>query len=181
MCKFFVYFDIPMVKMEAIINFEGTISFETMEQLLNQLKSARQFNALRKPVKKRLYGTVVETIDNIFKYASPFKGKDLALLKPPRIQVQELDGKFIVSAGNLVRNDQVNGLREKLDRVNGMDDEALKMLYEEVINKDASEADRGAGLGLITMAMRTDEEIRFQFDPAGPEHSYFIMHITIKE
>lgn len=166
---------------EAIINFKGSISFETMELLLNQLKSASQFNALRKPVRKRVYGTVVESIDNIFKYATPFIGKNLALRRPPLIQVRELGGKFIVSAGNLIKNDEVDGLKKKLNRVNGMDDHALKMLYEEVINKDAAEDDSGAGLGLITMAMRTDEDIRYQFEPVGPDHAYFIMHITIKE
>ena len=178
---FFSYFDSSMQNQEAIINFEGSISFETMEQLLNQLKSARQFNALRKPVRKRVYGTVVETIDNIFKYATPFKGKDLVLRKPPRIQVQEINGKFIVSAGNLIRKDEIAGLKEKLNRVNVMDDHQLKMLYEEVINKDSSEQDSGAGLGLITMAMRTDEDIQYNFDPVGPGHAYFTMHIIIKE
>ena len=170
-----------MEQKEAIINFEGSISFETMEQLLNQLKAARQFDALRKPVKKRVYGTVVETIDNIFKYATPFKGKDLLLRRPPKIQVRKINGKFIVSAGNLIKKDQIDGLKYKLNRVNGMNDHELKMLYEEVINKDSTEEDSGAGLGLITMAMRTDEEIRYQFDPAGPTHAYFTMHITIKE
>ena len=82
--------------------------------------------------------------------------------------VKEQDGKFIVSAGNLVQNDQVEDLKFKLDRVNQLDDEALKSLYEEVINKEAKEEDRGAGLGLITMAMRTDEDITLQFDPVGP-------------
>jgi hypothetical protein len=166
---------------EAIINFEGSISFETMELLLNQLKSARQFSALRKPVRKRVYGTVVETIDNIFKYATPFKGKDLVLRRPPRIQVKEINGKFIVSAGNLIRNDQINGLKVKLNRVNGMDDHALKMLYEEVINKEATDEDSGAGLGLITLAMRTDNDIQYQFEPVGSGHAYFTMQITIKE
>jgi hypothetical protein len=170
-----------MEKMEAIIKFEGSISFETMEQLLNQLKLASQFNALRKAVRKRVYGTVVESIDNIFKYATPFKGKDLASRRPPRIEVKQVNGKFVVSAGNLIRNDQINGLREKLNRVNGMDDLALKKHYEEVINIEATDEDSGAGLGLITMAMRADEDIRFQFDPAGPGHSYFTLHITIKE
>ena len=170
-----------MEQNEAIINFEGSISFETMEQLLNQLKSARQFNALRKPAKKRVYGTVVETIDNIFKYATPFKGKDPPLRRPPRIQVRKYGGKFIVSAGNLIRKDQVEGLKQRLNRVNGMNDHALKMLYEEVINKDSSDDDSGAGLGLITMAMRTDEDIRYNFDPVDTRHSYFTMHITIKE
>jgi len=170
-----------MENKEPIIDFKGSISFETMESLLNQLKSAWQFNALRKPVRKRVYGTVVESIDNIFKYSTPYKGIKQLSPRPPRIQVKEQEGKFIVSAGNLIQSDQVDDLSYKLDRVNEMDDAALKRLYEEVINREATDEDRGAGLGLITMAMRTDENIRYQFDPAGPAYSYFTMHITIKE
>ncbi len=170
-----------MENKNAIINFEGSISFETMEKLLNQLKSASQFNALRKTVRKRVYGTVVESIDNIFKYATPFQNKGNLQNKPPQIIVKEVNGRFVVSAGNLIRSAQVEDLKYKLDMINIMDDDALKSLYEEVINKDAKEEDRGAGLGLITMAMRTDENIRYQFDPAGPGYSYFTMHITIKE
>ena len=170
-----------MENKNAIIDFKGSISFETMEKLLNQLKSATQFNALRKPVRKRVYGTVVESIDNIFKYATPFHNTVRVLHRPPQIQVKELDGKFIVSAGNLIQNDQVDDLRYKLNRINEMDDAALKKLYEEVINKEASDEDRGAGLGLITMALRTDENIRYHFDPVGLTHTYFTMHITIKE
>jgi hypothetical protein len=170
-----------MENQEAIIDFEGSISFETMEQLLNQLKSARQFNALRKPVRKRVYGTVVESIDNIFKYATPYKTKNDVSQRPPQIQVKEQKGKFVVSAGNLIQNKQVDDLRYKLNVVNEMNDAALKLLYEEVINREARDDDRGAGLGLITMAMRTDEDILYQFDPAGPVHTYFTMHITIKE
>jgi len=170
-----------MENKEAIIDFEGSISFETMERLLNQLKSAWQFNALRKPVRKRVYGTVVESIDNIFKYATPYKDMERVLQRPPQLQVEKQEGKFIVSAGNLILSDQVDDLRYKLDLVNEMDDAALKKLYEEVINKEATDEDRGAGLGLITMAMRTDENIRYHFDSASPAHSYFTMHITIKE
>lgn len=170
-----------MENREAIIDFQGSISFETMEHLLNQLKSAREFNALKKPVRKRVYGTVVESIDNIFKYATPFQEKEEGLRRPPLIQVNKQGGKFVVSAGNLIRRSQVDDLTRKLNRINGMNDDELKSLYEEVINKEATDADRGAGLGLITMAMRTDENIRFHFDPAGPAHSYFTMHITIKE
>jgi hypothetical protein len=170
-----------MENKEAIIDFEGSISFETMERLLNQLKSAWQFNALRKPVRKRVYGTVVESIDNIFKYATPYKGKNRELQRHPQIRVKEQEGKFVVSAGNLILKDQVDDLKYKLNRVNKLDDQALKFLYEEVINREALDEDRGAGLGLITMAMRTDENIRYEFESAGPVHSYFTLHITIKE
>ena len=170
-----------MADEKVIIDFEGAISFEIMEQLLNELKSARQFNALRKPVRKRVYGTVVESIDNIFKYAATVHGKVKVLQRLPMIMVKEKDGRFIVSAGNLIQNEQIDDLRFKLNRVNQMDDEALKSLYEEVINKETTEEDRGAGLGLITMALRANDSIRFDFKPAGPGHSYFTMHITIKD
>ncbi len=170
-----------MAEGKIIIDFEGAISFEIMEQLLNELKSAKQFNELKKSVRKRVYGTVVESIDNIFKYAAIVHGKVKVLQRPPMIMVKENEGIFVVSAGNLVQNEQIDDLRFKLNRVNQMDDEALKSLYEEVINKETSEEDRGAGLGLITMALRTNENIRFTFDPAGPAHSYFTMHITIKD
>lgn len=178
---FFSYFDYLMANVEVIIDFKGSISFEIMENLLNQLKMASQFNALRKPVRKRVYGTVVESIDNIFKYAAPLELGFSELQKPPMLTVTEQAGKFVVSAGNLVENEQIDGLRFKLNRVNKMDDEALKSLYEEVINKETTAEDRGAGLGLITMALRTDEDIRYHFVPAGPVHTYFTMHITIKE
>jgi len=170
-----------MTNAKVIIDFEGSISFEIMESLLNELKADQNFNTLRKPARKRVYGTVVESMDNIFKYAAAVRGKVRVVQKPPMIKVREQKGKFVVSAGNLVQNEQVDDLRFKLNRVNQMDEEALKSLYEEVINKETGEEDRGAGLGLITMALRTDEDIRFHFEPAGPVHSYFTIHITIKD
>jgi len=168
-----------MENKNSIIDFEGSISFETMEKLLNQLKSASQFNALRKPVRKRVYGTVVESIDNIFKYATPFKNKGKLQNKPPQIIVKEADGKFIVSAGNLIRNDQVEDLKYKLNRINMMDDDELKSLYEEVINKEAKEEDRGAGLGLITMALRTEKDIKYSFSQVDDDYAFFEYEITL--
>jgi len=170
-----------MKNAEVIIEFEGAISFDIMERLLSRLKAARQFNELRKPVRKRVYGTVVESIDNIFKYAVPEDSLVVDMQRPPIVKVSEKEGKFIVTAGNLVKNSQIDGLKNKLNRVNEMDDEELKSLYEQVINKEATDQDRGAGLGLITMALRTDEKICYYFDPAGPGYTYFTMHITIKE
>jgi hypothetical protein len=71
---------------------------------------------------------------------------------------------------------------KSLNAISALDIELeIKWLYEEVINREATDEDRGAGLGLITMAMRTNENIRYEFESAGPVHSYFTMHITIKE
>jgi hypothetical protein len=168
-----------MSKEEVIIDFRGPISFETMEELLNELKSAPAFNELRKPVRKRLYGTVVESIDNIYKYAAFNKADTNGASRAPMLSVTKQDNIFTVSVGNLVLSGLVDSLKSKLDRVNTLNTEELKSLYENVINKEAGEADTGAGLGLITMALRTEVDIEYSFVPMDAGYSFFTMKIDI--
>ena len=150
-----------------------------MEELLNELKCSPVFNELRKPVRKRLYGTVVESIDNIYKYAAYNQVDSQGNSRTPLLSVKKQDNIFTVSVGNLVLNALVDSLRVKLDRVNQLDTEELKTLYEEVINKEAGEADTGAGLGLITMALRTEVDIDYSFEPVEAGYSFFTMKIDI--
>ena len=165
----------------TLIDFEGSVSYATMERLLNKLRASREFQDMGKPARKRLYGTVVESIDNIFKYGVGIRGKALANKRAPMLNVTKAKDRYIVTAGNMVRNEDIDDLKFKLDRVNQLDDEALKSLYEDIINKESSEDDRGAGLGLITMAMRSEEEIKYSFTLVDNNHSFFKMQIIINE
>jgi hypothetical protein len=168
-----------MSKEEVIIDFRGPISFETMEELLNKLRCSPAFNALRKPVRKRLYGTVVESIDNIYKYAAFNQVDSQGNSRAPLLTVKRQGDVFTISVGNLVLDALVDNLKLKLDKVNQLNNEELKSLYEEVINKEAGEADTGAGLGLITMALRTEVDIEYSFEPMDAGYSFFTMKIDI--
>ncbi len=168
-----------MSKEEVIIDFRGPISFETMEGLLNELKSAPMFSELRKPVRKRLYGTVCESIDNIYKYAASNLVDSQGTSRAPLLTVKKLDNIFTISVGNLVLNELVDNLRNQLERINQLDNDALRTLYEDVINREAGEATTGAGLGLITMALRTEVDIEFSFEPVDTGYSFFTMKIDI--
>jgi len=170
-----------MMKMKTIMDFEGSISFESIEMLLNKLRSAPEFQDLQKPARKRLYGILVESIDNIYKYSARISTDDLSEIRDPKISVKKLDDGFLVTAGNMVPNDDIGELRFKLDRVNQLDNESLKTLYEEVINQESSADEKGAGLGLITMALRTDKEINYSFRPLENDYSFFEIQITINE
>lgn len=170
-----------MSKVDVIIDFKGPISFATMEMILNKLRSSKAFNEMRKPARKRLYGTVVESIDNIYKYAAGNSEEKLSKRKLPVLSVKKKGSDFVVTTGNLVTNDIVEDLKFKLDRVNQLDNEALKSLYEDVINQESGEEDKGAGLGLITMALRTEKDISYKFVVVDQIHSFFQMQIIINE
>jgi len=163
----------------TLVDFEGRISFGTIEMLLNKLRSTADFQQLPKPARKRLYSIFVESIDNIFKYSVKPAGGARDLQRPPKIYVVREGELFRVRAGNLVLNDEIGDLKFRIDRVNQLDGESLKSLYEEVINKEPGKNDTGAGLGLITMAMRTSYDIEYEFDPVNMDYSFFEMQITL--
>ena len=161
------------------MDFEGVITFGTIELLLDRLRSSMEFQEMPKPVRKRLYSIFVESIDNIFKYAArqPSSGKHSGRL--PKISIKRKGKYYVVRAGNLISNDDIGDLRFRIDRVNQLDNEALKSLYEDVINREAHDYDTGAGLGLITMAMRTDKDIEYSFTEVDNGHSFFEFQITL--
>ncbi|MEN8228045.1 MAG: SiaB family protein kinase [Bacteroidota bacterium] len=168
-----------MSKPKTLIDYMGSISFDTMEKLLNQLRSTKEFQEMKKPARKRLYSTVVESIDNIFKYAASNNSKIRRDQGAPMISVEKRGDQYAVTSGNLVMNDDIGDLIFKLDRVNQLDTEALKSLYEDVINQEAGADDKGAGLGLITMALRTEDDISYSFLYLDENHSFFKMQIII--
>lgn len=160
----------------TLVDFEGAITFGTIEMLLSRLRNTREFNDLNKPARKRLYGVFVESIDNIFKYSVKIPG---GKGPKPKVKVTKKGDLYFVRAGNLVRKDDMGDLAFKLDRVNQLDMEALKTLYEEVINKESRTSDTGAGLGLITMALRTEKDIKYSFSQVDDDYAFFEYEITL--
>ncbi|MEZ5070279.1 MAG: SiaB family protein kinase [Bacteroidales bacterium] len=169
-----------MTNAQTVIEYRGDFTFETMDQVLNRLRASDIFDQMPKPVRKRLYSALAESMDNIYKYAAHDEDLIRSGEGVPLIAVEQCDEEFSIRAGNLIRNEEISDLRFKIDRVNQLDMEALKSLYEDVITREAKPTDRGAGLGLITMAMRTNHEIAYCFEPINEEFAFFSMQIIIK-
>ena len=165
----------------TIIDFKGPISYKTIERLLDELRSASEFQEMKKPTRKRVYSAFVESIDNIYKYGAGIVTGKKKMKRSSRISVKKRDHQYLICAGNLVQNENVEEFRFKLERVRKLDRENLKTLYEDIINREPGEEDKGAGLGLVTMALKTEQKIKYSFTPVDREHSFFEMQITINE
>ncbi|RPI42359.1 MAG: hypothetical protein EHM46_05290 [Bacteroidetes bacterium] len=162
-----------------MISYRGPITIDTIEDLLNQLRLDEEFQRMAKPARKRLYSTFVETLDNIKKYAASASFPQRKAPRVPVVTVEKHGFEYLITGGNLVLNEDIGELRFKLERVNQLDKESLKSLYEEIINREPGLYDTGAGLGLITIALKTQHEIRYRFEPVDQDHSYFQMQVII--
>lgn len=165
--------------MEVIFEYKGIINFETIDLQLYRLKKIPAYRAIRKSVQKKVYSVIVECLDNIYKHkitdSLSVNGKEIL----PYIILTWENDKYIIKTGNVVTNDNIQDLRDNLKQINLHDRVGLKSLYAEIVSKDIISDEDGAGLGLITIAMKTEKRINYEFNLINDQNSYFEMQIII--
>src|SRR5659263_731898 len=97
------------------------------------------------------------------------------------ISISKENDKIIVIAGNPVTDDVKDNLVMKLDHINQLDEAALKTLYEHVINRDPKLDEKGAGLGLISMSIKSGNKIKYSFNPLTNGYLYFEIQISLNK
>ena len=168
-----------ITEMEVILEYKGEIAFDTIDLLLNKLKKLPAYQAIRKSVKKKVYSVFVECIDNIYKHkitdSLSVNSKEIS----PYIILTGEDDKYIISTGNVVMNDSIQNLKANLMHINQLDKIGLKSSYAEIASKDIISDEDGAGLGLITIALKTEDKINYKFITLNDQYSFFEMNISI--
>jgi hypothetical protein len=86
---------------------------------------------------------------------------------------------YILISSNLIRNDKIAPLRDRIEQVNSLDKEGLKNLYKEV-RLSASFSDKaGAGIGIIDIARKSENKLEYSFVELNNEFSAFSFLIRI--
>jgi hypothetical protein len=161
------------------LDYHGPVNSSVIELLLKKLKNTNEFIALNKPTAKRTYALVVECLENISKH-SVLKSSDDPRMRP-HISIGNENDKIILIAGNPVTDDVKEILSRKLNQINQLDGAALKSLYENIINRDPEQDEKGAGLGLISMSIKSGNKINYPVNPLNNGYLYFEIQITLNK
>ena len=133
----------------------------------------------------RVFSLVVEKVQNIIHYsdekALAEDSEDAAreTLRFGIIAIGYHEEHYFVLSGNMIRNDKVERLREKLCAIQNMSKEELKHAYREQRRKPPENDSKGAGLGFFEMAKKASRPIEFTFKRLSDEMSFFSIKTTI--
>ena len=165
--------------MEVLLEYSGEIDFDIIDTLIKRLKRTPAFQAIGTTKRKRVYCVFVECVDNLYKHKindqPSFNGKEFQ----PYIILTSEENKYAIGTGNVISNENIRELSDNLRQINQSDRNGLKVMYAEIINKDIISNEEGAGLGLITMALKTEEKIEYKFKKINDLCSFFEMKISI--
>lgn len=162
-----------------LICFSGSFGHGVVEELGTAVKKyLDSADEGRKPAMTDVFSVYIEAAQNVRNYSERAGAVNASVIDANIIVIAKRDDHYLVYAGNLVDAADVPALTADLDRLAGLDKAALKVAYKEQMRRERK-PDGGAGLGLIEMARRATEPLRYTFTPTADGQSYFSLCVVI--
>ena len=157
---------------------------EFSDDMTEMITSLSEFNMSKADevtnLKKRVFFLMVESFQNIVRHGERTRvSLNKSIDKAGIFLTRNVGNTYYITSANLLKNDQVESMTEKLKNVNDMDDVELRVLYLDILANDGLSSKGGAGLGLIEMARKSGQELEYDFEKVNEEYSFFYLQINI--
>ncbi len=177
--------DNPMVlnsRKEEILSYSGPLKYDTIGELIQNLKQKVPGLKLKLAVYKKLLLVMIESLENILKYNENFDPNSFIRTNySQKFKIERNNEKYFLTSTNVVQNKDIPRLKDKINQVNSLDSDGLKLLYKSTITDGRFTRKGGAGLGFIEMAKISTEKILFDFQQIDNEYSFYILTVIINE
>ncbi len=146
---------------------------------MNQGKSGKSKSTLSK-----VFSILVEQVQNIIHYSDEKYPVDSEVYEIDQLSVGIIavaldDNACSVISGNRIRNPKVHRLQNALLSLQKMDKNELKAYYKKQQRSDPLDNSKGAGLGFIEIARKTNYPIEFNFTPIDEDYSFFTIKAMV--
>ena len=131
--------------------------------------------------KKRVFKIMFEMLHNIVEYSEDHTKDDSKNLgdNPGIFLLGGADSKLHFTAGNYLKTNKINTLKDKFDFVNKLDGIELRDFYNKVSTYFESSEMNKPDLSIIEMKLRSGNELSYDFNDISEDYSFFTLQATI--
>lgn len=162
-----------------LICFNGPISRTLISEIGVALKEHIQSTRQCMSSAMDVFSAYIEMSQNIRHYTAA-QGYNEPEATATVVIAESGDGRYVVSAGNIVERADGLALVERVNNLAALDKDALKSLYKQQLRvpRDAHVA-TGAGLGLIDVARKSSAPLTCSLDLLEAGKAFFTLRATI--
>ncbi len=166
---------------DVLLAYKGSITTELITNVLEVIESKLVDIKTASATRKKVYNVLVESLQNLFHHIDdiPEEIKDEFDARFGILVIAYEGDYYRISTGNFIRSQKVPELRKKIDKINTLSREELKEMYKYVLNHQKLTPKGGGGLGLIDIAKKTGNKIRYRFNPYNEEYYFFNMNVFV--
>jgi len=162
----------------VIMIYEGEFSQEVTKSVLSMTENSFNSEKVDEVVKKKVYNIMMESLQNICKHE--FKNtSDTIPNSESLFMISSNENMYYILTGNAIEEGVIDVIKNKIDKVNALDQEGLKAYYKEARLNSTISSVGGAGLGLIDIARKSGNKISYHFSPMTESIYYFTQMVVI--
>ena len=162
-------------KAKIILAYDGVLSKDIFAAFLTRLKIDIEKTSVPKKEKKRFFSIVVECIQNLSKHGTVSELSDAHFL----VLVEKENSTLKISTGNVVKNETQETIQALINNVNNKNKSELREMYKNGISKNVLTKKGEASLGLIDIARKSNQKLKYQFKKIDNNTSFFIFQTQI--
>lgn len=161
---------------ELLLAYDGVLNSETIAKLETEIESQIVAKSLSKTAIKKIFFISIESLQNMFIHG--FKDDNDEKHNFFLLYATEKHVKMI--GANLIANAAIEKISKHIERINSFNDPAdLKNYYLEHLENNELSEKGGAGLGFITIGMKSGNKLNVVFEKINEVRSMFLMEVTI--
>lgn len=165
---------VPRLASEVLVLNEP-FDWSKTNDLIIQVEKTLNFTDFDLGKRKKIIKVVTEALDNVCKHASIYPTQQISSF----ICHLGEDDKLYISTRNLIPNDQIGKVITMTQNLNQSNQEELNKLYRDQLKHGKLSSEGDAGLGLIEIARKSTENIRFTAEYFDVTNAYLTLLITI--
>jgi len=168
-----------MMDNHIILSFKGEITSDIITMVLQIMESRLDSEETKNTVKKKIFNILVECMQNLYHHAEA----ELPDKKSTRKAMLEMyfdDYYYNIITGNYIKNEEVQHLQTRLDKVNSLSKDDLRKFYREILDDNKISKKGGASLGMIDMARKSGEKLEYHFTKVNDQLSFFDLRVKVQ-
>ena len=170
-----------MEKGNIMLSFKGEVTSDLLTSILQIMESKMETLEAPPKIKKKVYNILVECLQNLYHHLDDDDFKTKINEKSALFMIRKVEGEYSIMTGNFIASENVEMMKGRLDRINEMDKDQLKLYYKEVLNNGEMSAKGGGGLGMIDIARKSGKKLEYDFDSIDNEYSFFSLNIKVAQ
>jgi hypothetical protein len=93
--------------------------------------------------------------------------------------VYETPTAYVLTSGNMVKNDVLEQIRRKCEEINTLDRESLREMKRRYRSAELDSDHKGGNIGLIQVALKSDAPLDIEAKQIDDERSFFTISVSI--
>jgi hypothetical protein len=163
---------------EEIYAYSGAISEGMINLSLSEIETILSEMSLDLKLRKKTFHILVECLQNQYHHSDICK-KSKEGEKYGIIQLYRQNNLLILKAANYVKVTKKEFLQNRIEKINALNPEELKDLYKFILNHQRMSEKGGGGLGLLDIARKSGNPLKYEFIDVDENTSLFKIEIYI--